>query len=459
MIHADGSVRTVLWNAATLFTAAGAVIATIAQGQDITDWKRAEAALRESERRMTDIFDFLPDATLAIDRHGIVIAWNRAIEAMTGVTKAEMIGKGGYAYAKPFYGEVRPVLVDLVLRDQREIAEKYSHVKRQGDQLYIEVFAPALYNGKGGYIWATATPLYDCKGDILGAIESIRDITAQKKESQELMQAYEELKKTQQQLVHSEKLAMMGTLAAGVAHEINNPISFISTNLHILADYIEKLAAYDQAVAAECVPEEKKGRVDELAAQYTIPALFQDIPSLIGGTSEGVERIKKIVQDLRLFSRPDTGKFEKINITECIESTLSIIYNEIKYKAQLVKEYGEIPLVVGNSRQLSQVFMNILINGAQSIDKYGAITIRTLTREGTVVVEITDTGSGIPEEKIPNIFQPFFSTKPEGKGTGLGLSIVQGIVEKHKGTIEVISAVGKGTMFRVVLPAADAGGQ
>ncbi|HRZ86768.1 MAG TPA: ATP-binding protein [bacterium] len=183
-----------------------------------------------------------------------------------------------------------------------------------------------------------------------------------------------------------------------------------------------------------------------------MPAILEDMPNLIRETYEGAERIKKIVQDLRLFARPDAGAVEQVDINGCIEATLNIIKSEIQFKAEVLKDYGDIPSIPCNPNQISQVLMNVLVNAAQSIEKYGRVTIRTYAADGHVAIEIGDTGGGIPEDKIEKIFDPFFTTKPVGKGTGLGLSIVKGIVEKHGGTIGVKSEVGKGTTFVIRLP-------
>ena len=171
--------------------ARGEIVGVIATLRDVTERKQAEDALRESEQRLTDIIDFLPDATFAVDREGKVIAWNRAIEDMTGIPKEEMVGKSGYAYAVPFFGEPRPILIDLVLRDMKEIEKKYYFFRRNGDQLIAEAFAPMLNRGNGAYLWGIASPLYDSSGSIVGAIQSIRDITERKRTEKALLESEE----------------------------------------------------------------------------------------------------------------------------------------------------------------------------------------------------------------------------------------------------------------------------
>ena len=187
ILRSDGSVRIVLWNSANIYDKDGTtILTTIAQGQDITERKSSEDAIKESERRLTEIIDFLPDATFAVDKAGLVIAWNRAMEEMTGIGRNDMIGQGDHAYTVPFYGQRRSQLLDLLDKDDNEIASNYQYVQRKGNSLYAEAFTPALRQGKGAYVWATTGPIYDVLGNRIGAIESIRDITERKYEQDEL---------------------------------------------------------------------------------------------------------------------------------------------------------------------------------------------------------------------------------------------------------------------------------
>jgi len=267
----------------------------------------------------------------------------------------------------------------------------------------------------------------------------------------ELRQLNEKLESAQTQLLQSEKMASIGQLAAGVAHEINNPVGFVNSNLGTLGRYIasllEVLAAYEVA--------EKGGAFSDVAKlkkEMDIPFLVEDIPSLLKESQDGLARVKRIVQDLKNFSHVDESDWQYANIELGLNSTLSIVNNEIKYKADVVKQYGEIPEIECLPSQLNQVFMNLLVNAAHAIKERGSITIRTGREGDDVWVDIADTGHGIAPENLQKIFDPFFTTKPIGKGTGLGLSLSYGIVEKHHGRIEVQSEVGKGTTFRVWLP-------
>jgi two-component system NtrC family sensor kinase len=253
-----------------------------------------------------------------------------------------------------------------------------------------------------------------------------------------------QLQATQQQLLQSEKMASIGQLAAGVAHEINNPVGYVYSNLGTLNGYVGELLA---------VVRHLQGKGDGQAPCCDVDFLAEDIPQLMSETREGLDRVKKIVQDLKDFSRIDkSDDWEDANLVKGLESTLNIVQNEIKYKAAVVKELVPLPDVSCLPTQLNQVFMNLLVNAAQAIPHRGTITLRSGFDDAHVWVEIGDDGCGIPHEVQARIFEPFYTTKPVGKGTGLGLSVSYSIVQKHNGRIELASAPGQGTRFRVVLP-------
>lgn len=259
------------------------------------------------------------------------------------------------------------------------------------------------------------------------------------------------------QLVQSEKLASIGQLAAGVAHEINNPIGYIFSNFGTLEGYIaqlfELLTAYEEAedhIGASDVANALRA----LRERVELDFLKEDIPVLMRESKQGIVRVRKIVQDLKDFSRVDSKQeWEWADLHQGIDSTLNIVASEIKYKADLVKEYGTIPPIECLASQINQVVMNLLVNAAHAMtEKRGCITIRTGTDGEHVWLEVGDTGSGMPPETLKRIFEPFFTTKPIGKGTGLGLSLAYGIVQKHHGRIDVDSVVNEGSTFRVTLP-------
>lgn len=246
------------------------------------------------------------------------------------------------------------------------------------------------------------------------------------------------------QLLQSEKMAAIGQLAAGVAHEINNPIGFVNSNLGTLKRYVGNLLCLIDAY--------EQGNATPALENINLPYLRKDILNLLDESKEGVERVTRIVQDLKDFSHVDEAEWQWANLNKGLDSTLNVVNNEIKYRAEVIKEYGDLPDVWCLPQQINQVFMNLLVNAAHAIEGRGTVTVRTGHDDGQVWVEIIDSGKGIPTENLTRIFDPFFTTKPVGKGTGLGLSLAYGIVEKHHGQIEVSSEVGKGTAFRVWLP-------
>jgi signal transduction histidine kinase len=274
----------------------------------------------------------------------------------------------------------------------------------------------------------------------------------------ELTEVNARLSLAQQQLMQSEKLASIGQLAAGVAHEINNPIGYVFSNFETLGTYIgrmlEMFKLYEEAEPSIADPE-VLARLRAMRAAIDLDYLIEDIPVLMSESREGITRVRKIVQDLKDFSRVDASdEWEWADLHAGIDSTLNIVSNEVKYKAEVVREYGSIPEVQCLPSQLNQVFMNLIVNAAHAIDpaRRGKITIRTGATARDVWVEIEDTGSGISRDNLARIFDPFFTTKPVGTGTGLGLSLSYGIIQKHSGQIEVHSEVGKGSTFRVTLP-------
>jgi two-component system, NtrC family, sensor kinase len=265
------------------------------------------------------------------------------------------------------------------------------------------------------------------------------------------------LEEAHNQLLQSEKMASVGQLAAGVAHEINNPVGYINSNLNTLGecvgDLFELLECYERS-EAEMSPA-RQASLARLRERIDLSYLKNELPALLGESREGINRVKKIVNDLKDFSHSDTGVFTWANVHQGLDSTLNIATNEIKYKADVVREYGDIPDIECLPSQLNQVFMNLVVNAAQAMDeaKRGRITVRTGMLDGnTVTIEVSDNGSGITEKNLVRIFDPFFTTKPIGKGTGLGLSLSYGIIQKHHGSIHVESVVGEGTTFRICLP-------
>lgn len=269
--------------------------------------------------------------------------------------------------------------------------------------------------------------------------------------TRELETALRELEAAHAMLLQQEKMASIGVLAAGVAHELNNPIGFVHSNLSTLGRYCEKLgrvlAAYERRLPGDA-------ELDALRREEKLAFLLEDLPTLIRESLEGTERVRKIVADLKVFSHPAEKQMVHADLNECLRSTLNIVHNELKYKARVITDLGSIPQVRCRPGEINQVFMNILVNACHALRGPGEIRVATSTEGDTVTVTIADTGSGIPEEIRARIFDPFFTTKPAGQGTGLGLTISYDIVRKHGGTLTFESEVGKGTTFSIRLPVA-----
>ena len=299
------------------------------------------------------------------------------------------------------------------------------------------------------YKAATSDPIYMI-GEQFNNMMHVLDMR-----NMELEKAYEELKATQTQMLQREKMASIGQLAAGVAHEINNPMGFIISNLGTLEKYSQKLKEYINAQSRTLrlmeFPDTSHA-LEEIRNKLKLDYVLNDITPLIEESLNGAARVTRIVQNLKSFSRVDHAEYTAADINECIESTLNIVWNELKYKSTVEKEYGELPLTKCYPQQLNQVFMNLLVNAAQAIEKEGIIKIKTWSADGAIHISISDTGAGIPEEKINKIFDPFYTTKEVGKGTGLGLSISYDIVKKHNGEIHVRSEIGTGTEFLIHIP-------
>nr|WP_315188922.1 ATP-binding protein [uncultured Albidiferax sp.] len=283
------------------------------------------------------------------------------------------------------------------------------------------------------------------------------ELIALQRANQELQALNESLRSAQNQVRQSERLASIGQLAAGVAHEINNPIGYVFSNFGTLEAYLlrlfEMLEAYEQAEPA-LADSAIATRLAALRARVELDYLKQDIPMLMDESKEGLSRVRKIVQDLKDFSRVDTQQeWVWASLHQGIDSTLNIVANEIKYRADVRREYGDLPDIKCLPSELNQVFMNLLVNAAHAVGpQRGLIVVRSGTAGNEIWVEIEDDGCGITPEHLPRVFDPFFTTKPVGRGTGLGLSLAYGIVQKHQGRIDVRSEPGRGACFRVTLP-------
>jgi len=522
-------------------------------GLDITELKKAEEDLRGANQTLRDIIEFLPDATFVISAERKVIAWNKAIEDLTGTSQEDILGKGDFAYALPFYKVRRPILIDFLF-DNLMMESEYSFLKREGHCVYAETFIPDFLNGRGLYLWGKASLIFDAHGNMVGAIESIRDITERKKiekiledtqnrqkaildnipdmawlkdregrfiavngafarscgikagemsgktdfdvwprdlaekyrnddreviESgkrkyveepladkegkiqwletikipiyndenevigttgiarditerkkyeEELKDAYRRLKETQEELIQTSKMAAMGQLAAGISHELNQPLSGIK--------------GFAQTALLD-LPENSQIR--------------DDINRII----EQADRMDKIIKNVRFFSRKSDFVMEIVDIHKPLEDALLLLHEQLKIHDITIQEHFDtsIPGIYGDANQLQQVFINLINNAKDAIEATGRTegrVIGIITRlngdEKYIEISIHDQGCGIPQEHLAYLFNPFFTTKSPGGGMGLGLSIVYRIVENHNGKISVESESGKGTTFKIILP-------
>ena len=409
--HTDGSVNFIL-----------ALLA------DITERKQAEADLLAERQYLTDIIDSLPDATFIIDTDQRVVVWNRAAEAMTGVNRDGLLGKGDYAYAVPFYGERRPILIDLLNISDKERETSYSHVNRVADKVYAETFIQSLYDGKGAYLWGVAAPLYDRNGLRTGAVEVIKDITELKKSEKANIEL-------QEQLLQAQKIESIGRLAGGVAHDFNNMLGVILGHTELAQEQLDK----------------------------TQP-LFYNLEEI----RKAAQRSADITSQLLAFARKQTIAPQVIDLNVSVDGVLTMLRRLIGEDINLAwlpgKRLGSVHM---DPSQLDQILANLFVNARDAIADTGKVTIETdnVTFDEAycrihagyapgeyVMLAVSDNGCGMDAETMAHLFEPFFTTKEMGKGTGLGLATIYGIVKQNNGFINVYSEPGQGTTFKIYLP-------
>ncbi len=417
---------------------------------------RMEASLRQSEATFRALTETMCSGVIV--HRGKILYANHHAETLTGYSRAELLAMSVDAIVHPqmqeqlsasvfdFDGEPAVLATFIDITDRRR-AEESLRSAHEGLERLVEQRTAQL---KG----ATLALEQD--------VERRRTIEAELiTRNDELTALNKRLADAQGQLVQSEKLASIGQLAAGVAHEINNPIGYVYSNLTSLEHYVhDALALIAQYESVEALIDDAATVAALQARKDSIDLAFlrEDLPHLLAESHEGISRVRKIVQDLKDFSRVDhTHERELVDLHRCLDSTLNVVSFKLKYKADVVKDYGTLPEIDCVPSQLNQVFMNLLVNAAQAIEgPRGTITIRTRATDDAVIVSVEDTGKGIKREHLTRIFDPFFTTKPVGKGTGLGLSLVYAIIEQHGGRIDVDSTLGKGTVFGLTLPVRNA---
>ena len=442
------------------------------------DHRKLQRNLIESRNKLSVVFDALQEQIFVLDREFKIISANQAFTKTADCDSRDCNDQNfmGLTAFHANLGIRQDEIQDLLstVFEKGIVRKRMIHHKdAEGNETYNEVQCLPV-KGKEAQVFQIVVVIKDLSEEKRKSkeihelnnklINSFADI---EQKNEKLKNALKHLEQTQTQMVQSEKMASIGQLAAGVAHEINNPTGFVSSNLRSLTEYqqtfrdvisqcdsiIEKILASE---GDKPLPVEIRSACEEVKQfedRNDVDFLLEDVVELIADCREGTDRITKIVMDLKDFAHPGEEKIQSADINAGLESTLNVVNNEIKYKATVIKDYGEIPTVAGYPQQLNQVFMNILVNAAQAIEKQGEIHIRTRSRNGHAQVMISDTGSGISQENIHKVFDPFFTTKEIGKGTGLGMNIAYNIIKKHNGTIDIQSEIGKGTTFIINIPA------
>lgn len=409
--------------------------------------RRAENELAVSQRRMADFFESFHDMIYTTDPEDNFTSINSAGVALFGLeSRDQIIGHPFSEFA--VNSDVHDFFLQKIRKDgfidDHEIVLK----RENGTPLYCLETSYAVKTPDG-----TIVEIQGLIKDITDRIENERE---QWKMNLELAEVNVKLQQTQKLMVQQEKLASIGQLAAGIAHEINNPLGFLMSNQTILKKYFDIL----RSAHAECLAFHDP-RFDQLAKEKDLEYLLTEVPAVFSESDEGYSRILRIVSNLRTFSRMEQSTdFDLFDVNEGIESTLTVAWNEIKYVADIDKRLGNLPKIYARGGEINQVVLNILINAAQAItaqkrtDK-GKIVVESRLEGSSVIIRITDDGPGIPQNILNRIFDPFFTTKEPGKGTGLGLSISYDIIVlKHKGKLSVTSEPGEGTCFVIELPVA-----
>ncbi len=419
------------FTAAAIRGADGKIIGAVETLADITEQKLAEEATRAARQQLLDIIEFLPDATFVVNQEKKVIAWNRAIEEMTGVRKEDIIGQGDFAYALPLYGERRPLLMDLVGSTDSDLRSKYENFCVKGNTLYAEAFVP-LCGGRGAYLGAVASPLLDREGNQVGAIQSIRDLTERKR-------AEEDLLKMQEQLRQAAKMEAIGRLAGGIAHDFNNQLTIVQGYCNLLLNGLSQGSSESE---------------------------------LVREILRAAERSAQLTSQLLAFGRKQMLHPEVLDLNEVLEKLRDplarMIGEDIHLEVQVAPDVWKLEI---DRNQLEQVIINLAINARDAMPGGGRLTIEA----GNAVVDSTyvlrhmdaseghyvrlrvrDTGAGMDEPTRRKIFEPFFTTKPVGEGTGLGLAMVYGFVKQSGGHVDVLSEPGHGTCFNIYFPRSKA---
>ncbi|MFO7447108.1 MAG: PAS domain S-box protein [Ignavibacteriaceae bacterium] len=461
VVYADGQTGYVAVRFYIIKDKTGKTIGTYGANQDISQQRKAEEALRASEYFLKKSQSVAHVGSYKFSLQTGNWESSETLDDIFGIDeKYPRNIDGQNKLLHPAYRDKLNLLIIDVLRKKRSRFETEYKIIRPND-------------GQVRWVLSKADVELDREGKPVSIISAIQDITERVLHEQEklelekqLLQRNEDLekmvsdlKKMQGSLVQSEKMASLGQLSAGIAHEINNPLSYVSSNVNRLKEYfadtIVLLKKWEKIkdVSTGCADAEKiLMEIEKYSEEIDIKFILEDFERMMISIHEGTQRIKKIVEGMRGFAHITDKSFSEANITRAIDDTLTIVWNEIKYKATIEKDYADLPPVVCNIGEIKQVLVNLLVNAAHAIDGNGVIKISTGSDSDNVFIKVQDSGSGISTDKIKRIFDPFFTTKPVGEGTGLGLWISSTIIEKHNGTLTVESEPGTGSTFTIQLP-------
>ncbi len=423
MQHRNGSEAYVDLSIFPVYRDEGELACWVGIGRDVTERRETERALRQREEQYRGIFNNVIEGLLIFNTDGVVVEANPAACEMFGYTREEFIGKSGPDFVSD---EALPLFKDFLqsLETQDYYRCETPERRSDGSLMYIEV------NGTN----------FQFRGE-RHLLAVIHDITDRHQAEIDIRQANEELRTKQYQLIQSEKMASLGMLVAGVAHEINTPFGAVRSMHGTVKLAMDKIRAVmsDESAVSDDVRKKLEKALNIITESHQV-------------IDEGVDRVSMIVRRLRSFARLDEAELKEADIHDCLEDTLTLIHHEIKHNITVERQYGDVPKINCFPSQLNQVFLNILINAKQAIEGKGKITITTSSDNGFVRVKITDDGLGMSEETLRRIFDPGFTTKGVGVGTGLGLSICYQIIQDHRGSIDVSSERGKGTAFTISIP-------